>query len=137
MKYWILIFVITIVSSCSENDNKLVLNNDTEEKIMYYDEFMNENNFIPNLIDCDNGSLYYVDSKLEERITSPTVWEAYFKENPNNLLRIYIFNKDTVEKYGKCKVLKNKMTIKRYDLTLDDMKKMNWRIVYDGVAHDN
>ncbi len=132
MKYWILILIIGVASSCSEYDNRLVLTNDTEERIMYYDEFMNKNNFIPNLIDCDNGSLYYVDSKLDERITSPVVWEDFFKENPNNLLRIYLFNKDTVAKYGKCNVLKNQMITKRYDLTLDDMKKMNWKIVYDG-----
>jgi len=41
-------------------------------------------------------------------------------------------NEDSLLKYGTCEILKKQIFMKRFDLTYDDLKKLNWKVVFDG-----
>ncbi len=34
-------------------------------------------------------------------------------------------------KYGTCKILKQQIFLNRYDLTYEDLVKLNWKVVYN------
>jgi hypothetical protein len=57
-------------------------------------------------------------------------WENVFPDLPKDTLSIYIFSKDTFNTYGWRKVQEGYKILKRYDLSLDDLKKLNWTVTY-------
>lgn len=59
-----------------------------------------------------------------------TTYEQIIRSEPKKVFRVYIFNSDTIEKYTWERVKKENMVLKRYDLTLEELKKKKYRIVY-------
>jgi hypothetical protein len=57
-------------------------------------------------------------------------WEDAFNEDTTQKLRIFIFNASIVDNTPWDTIKKNYMILKRYDLSLDDLNKMNWTITY-------
>ena len=47
-------------------------------------------------------------------------------------MRLFIVSKNDVEKFGWRNVIKNQVYIKKYELTLQDLKDKNWEIVYNS-----
>lgn len=126
------IFLLIISLSCSNWDARLVLVNKTNYQIYYSVEPKNKNDFQLDTNYCNEGGFYNIKPNSEINYSSQINWDLYFKQQPNDVLRIYLFNEDTLSKYGKCKVLKERMIMKQYDLTFEDLEKMNWHILYDG-----
>jgi hypothetical protein len=87
---------------------------------------------VPDISNCERNILYNIPSNTEHRIRSHNNWDVLFKSNPSKVLRIYLINEDSFSKYGTCKILKEQIFIKRYDLTYLDLKNANWRIIFDG-----
>jgi len=133
MKYIILLCTCCLfLNSCSDSDGRLILVNKTNKTIGFIDEKKERNDSIPSLSLCDQTKLYTVSPNNELMIISFSDWDVYFKHFPTNLLRVYIINNDTLSKYGTCEVIKQQMFIKRFDYTYDELKNINWRIVFDG-----
>ncbi len=134
MRFYILILIGTIsFSSCflSTWDARLVLVNKTSQRIKYYEEIKSVNDFIPDTTFCNSGDIYWIDANSEQVIRSQNKWDYLLKNRTDKILRIYIFNEDTILKYGLCKVFKNEMFIKRFDFTYEDLEKLKWRVIYD------
>ena len=128
-----IMFLLTTCFLCScMPDIQLVLENKTDKQIRYREEIENYNDSIPNLTSCEQGTLYNILPKSEHLMTRGLYWERYFKEFPMNSLHIYLINEDTLMKYGKCEVLKKQLFIRKYNITYEQAKRMNWRIVFDG-----
>ncbi|SFB02033.1 hypothetical protein SAMN05660845_1347 [Flavobacterium swingsii] len=119
------------MSSCflSDWDVRLVLMNKTNHKIRYIEQLKNKKDFIPNSINCEIDELNYINSNDKKIIRFHNKWDVYFKNHPNELLRIYIIDEDSLMKYGTCKILKQQIFLNRYDLTYEDLVKLNWRVV--------
>ena len=132
MKYICFFILSVIMSSCvlSTWDTRLVLANNTSKKIRYLEQIKDSADFTFDTVNCNTGELYWVASNSEEIIQRQDKWEFSLKK-ANKTLRIYIVNEDSLSKYGTCKVFKSKMFMKRYDLTYDDLEKLNWKVVYD------
>jgi hypothetical protein len=77
------------------------------------------------------GELYRVLPNNEEVLRTQTKWEFSLKKHPEKVLNIYLINEDSLSVLGTCKVLKEQVFIKRFDLAYDDLERMNWRIIYD------
>ncbi len=135
MKYFILFLIgIMCLPSCflSTWDARLVLANKTSQRVKYFEEVKNVNDFIPDTTFCATGDIYWIKPNDEQIIRSQNKWDYLLKEHSDKILRIYIISEDSLSKYGMCNVFKQQIFMKRFDLTYDDLEKLNWRVVYDG-----
>lgn len=132
MKYSIII-VIIFLSSCflSTWDARLILINKSEHKVRYIWEIKNITDSIPDTVYCKTDDLYDIVPKYEQVIRSQNKWDYLLKDQPNKILRIFIINEDSLSKYGTCKILKKQIFIKRFDLTYNDLEKLNWKVIYN------
>ncbi|MEI8202151.1 MAG: hypothetical protein WCH34_04015 [Bacteroidota bacterium] len=62
----------------------------------------------------------------------PRYWEDFMVNADGYKCRVLIFSIDTIEKYGWEEVTKKSNFVKRYLLNLEDIKNINWQIIYDG-----
>ncbi len=134
MKY--LIFLLTGVfcfSSCflSTWDARLILINNSKHKIRYIWEVKNLRDTVPDINYCKTDDLYDIVPKYEQVIRSQNKWQHSLEEHPDKILRIFIINEDSLLKYGTCKVFKEQIFMRRFDLTYEDLEKLNWKVVYD------
>jgi hypothetical protein len=60
----------------------------------------------------------------------PQTWDSYFDKIPDKKLRVFIVTKDSVDKYGWYRIFKDTIYNKKYLLTLEDLDKQNWEIIY-------
>jgi hypothetical protein len=135
MRYFILFLVgVFCLSSCflSTWDARLVLVNGINQRIRYFEEVKNTHDFIPDTTFCDEGDIYWISPHSEQTIRSQNKWEYLLKDHPDKVLRIYIINEDSLTKYGMCRVFKQQIFMKRFDLTYDSLEKLQWRVVYDN-----
>jgi hypothetical protein len=57
-------------------------------------------------------------------------WEDYINESPDKKLHLYIFSEDTLKKYTTEQVIEGKKYLKRIDISVDELKAKDWKIVY-------
>ena len=127
MKYLV---IILLFISCSDWDTRLILINKSNKIIREHYQLMDLNDSIPDLTSCDKTNLYDVRPNSEEILRTQNKWNLYLKGQPNKILRIFIINEDSLLKYGTCKIFKDQIFMKRYDLTYEDLEKLNWRVTY-------
>lgn len=71
---------------------------------------------------CRPGNFAYIDSRID--------WSEVFVRLPNDTLSIFIFDGATVNTYN-WDIIRNQYKIlRRYDLSLQDLKNSNFTIVY-------
>lgn len=75
-------------------------------------------------------AFFYVAPHVRNYIGNGGKWENVFPELPKDTLSIYIFNADTLNVYDWSKIKEGYKILKRYDLSLNDLKKLNWTIYY-------
>ncbi len=68
------------------------------------------------------GANYYYDSGLK--------WEKIFEEIPSDTMSVYFFHSDTLEKYNWEIIRDEHKIIKRIDYSLEDLKALNYTIIY-------
>ncbi len=69
------------------------------------------------------------DKKMRYFVTR-RAWEDFFSFLPSETLTIYIFHTDTLNKYSWKEVCEDYLVLKRYDLSLEDLKKLNFKVPY-------
>jgi hypothetical protein len=133
MRHRILLLIfISGLSSCilSTWDVRLSLTNNSNQTVRYIREIKNKNEFIPDTTYCDSEDIYELAPHYKQTLRSQNRWEYALKKHPEKILRIYIISEDSIKKYGACKVLKEHIFMKRFDLTYDDLEKINWNVEY-------
>lgn len=73
-------------------------------------------------VNIDIQKVHYEDFSLE--------YEKVFSYLPSDTLSIYIFHTDTLKKYSWDIIKERYMVLKRYDLSLDDLKKLDYTVPY-------
>lgn len=127
IKFLIIFFLFF---SCSNWDTRLILINKTNKTIREYYQIMNLNDSIPNLTSCDAINLYDIQPNSEMILRTQNKWNLYLKGHSDKRLRIFIIDEDTLLKYGTCKIFKEQIFEKRFDLTYEDLERLNWRVTY-------
>ena len=100
--------------------------------MVYLDEATNIDDTIPIYEHCDQGTLYDIPPHSEVLMARGLLWDGFSKAIPKESVHIYVTYADTLQKYGTCEVLKKRIFEKTYNITYEDAKRMNWRIVFDG-----
>lgn len=59
-----------------------------------------------------------------------STWKRYFKNLPYQKLSVFIFNSDTLEAYSWDEVRDEYKILKRYDLSLDDIRNLDYIITF-------
>ncbi|GEM_PF-3422341 len=131
MKKLFITIIVILLSSCYENP-KLYFVNDTGRFIVYEERAIDMKDTTISLEDCDRGTLYDIQPHSEVFMARGVLWRRYSKLIPKKSVHIYIAYEDTLKKYGVCTVLEKRMFVKTYNITYEDAKRINWRIVFDG-----
>jgi len=76
----------------------------------------------PSLLSVNTGDFNYLRSGIP--------WKDIIKQQPENVLSIYFFNTDTIEKYGWNKIKQGNKVMQRREISLEEMQSMNWTITY-------
>lgn len=91
-------------------------------------------NFNLNFSDC----AVFPDSNSGDAIWSWTFFEKEFSKTVfangdtvgYDTLMVFVFNEDTLNRYGLEYARKNYLVQQRYDLSLDDVKRLNWQLFF-------
>ena len=144
-----LFFIATLICySCvydSVDRRKVTVNNKSRKTVFsilssnnymgtdsYYSEFMTEKKQIMTKQDS-LFAFVFEEINPNTKVANhdgPGFWDNYIETCEGGKVRIFIVPKDSVEKYGWHKIFKNNIYIKKYELTLDDLNKDSWEIVY-------
>jgi hypothetical protein len=137
--YNCLFLTLILFSSCGEKDpnlHNIIWFDNSSEKTLYIIE--SQTNFKDSLIPAYNPILagdacncksypHTKDDQLKLRDT----YEGRFKDPNIDLIRIFVFDSETINQYGWETIRNGYMILKRYDLTLEDLNKLYWTVKYD------
>lgn len=57
-------------------------------------------------------------------------WEAKLEEVPSHMVMLFVFDADTVDLLPWDRVRREYKILRRYDLTIEDLRQLNWTITY-------
>jgi hypothetical protein len=83
-----------------------------------------------------NDDMYWVDSNSYnyKALRMRDCWEDMVEDfSEEGVVMVFVFDADTLEKYTWEYITENYKILKRYDLSLQDLKDRNWRITYPDV----
>ena len=144
----IILFFSAIFFSCSEgfDSNNILIENQSNNSIYSIlslnDEMFDYNKFLikeriergEELSVIDITGLFISDEILpkskNQNSGRPREWKPYINSSSDKKMRLFIIEKDSVDKYGWKLIHQNKIYNKKYLLTLDSLKKWNWKIIY-------
>jgi hypothetical protein len=143
-----LFFVVTLMCySCDPIDKREVTVYNKSQKTVfsilssnnymgtesYYIEFMAEEN--PKMTKQDSlFAFVFEEINPNTKVANhdgPRFWNSYVESSEGGKIRLFIVPKDSVDKYGWHKIFKSNIYIKKYELTLDDLNKKSWEVVYE------
>lgn len=138
-----IIIIMIMLISCDPVDDRLQIVNKSQNTIFYL--YSKSDRMFPPLTHIkkyhiENGDSieYDIHNKVAPnstkfiRILGKKVWENYINTLcEDSTLRIFLFSKDTLEKYDWNYIEYNKMYLKKYYITVKYLEKQNWQIVYE------
>lgn len=127
------ILVIFLFSSCMDKIDlrKFEVNNNSNKeiytiihKIDIEQDTINNYGFIGDFTDS-------LDSNIVKEIDRPIDWRTYINKSMGHKFRLYIVEKDSLDKYGWEGIYKYNIYNKKYLLDIDDLDSLNWTIEYN------
>lgn len=142
-KLVLLYILVFLVISCDPGDSRLKVKNLSDEPIFvmyYHDTLLPPEKLCPKVsyikgmdtITYNNCSSRIVsDTTIPLYIRTFRAWEKYINDQcTDQKVRIFIFS-DSVMNYVPWDTIKKRnLFLKRYDLSLDSIKRMDWVITY-------
>src|SRR6187431_1797055 len=121
------IFFLVLVSCMDTTENRMITFYNKHTEVCYcffYNKelssegyYLDKHSFYPEIVKQDSSCLL--------DIVRPR-WEKYINESSDKKLKIYVIEKDSVEKYGWENIFVKNIYNKRYNLTIDDLDKLDW-----------
>jgi hypothetical protein len=140
-KIIIFLSIITLLISCEPTNTAkchkiITVVNKTNKKI-YVDHSFDypETDFRKLIGDPLNSGAWKIEANSTNDVLSlpPNCYEAIYPSRiKSGIMMVYVFDGPTLETQGWDYIKANNLVLKRYDLTLKDLKDMNWTITYDG-----
>ncbi len=125
------IISLTCCSECKIGDfaYPLDLENNSRYTIDCYFSF-NEK-FAPNIVP---DTLHFLFRGIEPKeycsYSSRLNWDEKFSYIKSDTISIYLFHTDTIERYSWKEICEDYLVLKRYDLSLSDLKKLKFKVPY-------
>ena len=125
--------LIILLSSCDTNDsyfdNRLKVVNNSQNSI-YADFYQSYPDTSLSLLFHFSSDQHKINPGGRISLGRGGDWETAFKDDINQKLIILIFDGNTIETVPWDTIRKKYLVLKRYDLTLDSLKKLNWVVTY-------
>ena len=61
----------------------------------------------------------------------PRFWKPFFESSKDKKLRLFIIEKDSVDKYGWRQIFKKQIYNKKFSLSREDLETLNWQVTYE------
>ena len=131
MRFFLIILLVTNLYKCENAPYKrysVDLKNDAEYSIGFYFALGgNYGTLYPDTLLPTTNQYIIKEIKRDSRYIydSGIKWEEIYSQFPKDTLSIYIFHTDTLNQYTWEEVRDNYLILNRYDLSLDDLTKLN------------
>lgn len=150
LKKGFVFFIVFILTGCMDRlDNRYLTIANNSDKVIYniispneslngsghYDEYLrDEKTYIYTREDSINKFVFLeikpnINMNTNDR---PRNWDLYFESINDKKMRLFIIDKDSVDKYGWKEIFKKNIYNKKYLFTIKDLDSLNWKITYDG-----
>jgi len=108
---------------------KLRIRNNTSKPILFYFSYNYPDTSIPNY-EVNKVSLTWGINPNSEIHYCQKGFENAFSENAKGIIMFFIYDFETMNTIPLDTVRAKYLILKRYDLTLDSLKKLNWNVTY-------
>ncbi len=147
MRKMILLFSLSsFILGCDPIDARLTIINNSPDSIYYDYSFNYPDTGLPEISPILKGEVeinhkkqsinnfdgYHQGIKPYDTLVLRYMgdFEQSVKDNPHKKLLIFIYDTDTIQKYTWEEVRKENKIMKRYELTVQELKQSNWTIIY-------
>ncbi|MFA5971946.1 MAG: hypothetical protein WC780_06315 [Lentimicrobiaceae bacterium] len=128
----IIILIALSIILCSSGCESLVdhvysikIQNNSKYNVQFYESY----NFPDTTIDVTKPRLKMVYASKYSYLDSKKDWDEVLV-SPKDTISIFILSKDTLDKYDWAKIRSDYNILKRYDLSIADLQRMNWTLTY-------
>lgn len=129
---------LLVMCSCLDralDNRKITIVNDSK-KAIYCLFSQNDSIKNPYILYPDSVINFYYKVEAKKTVIlhdSPRSWQSYIENSENGKMRIFVISNDSVIKNGWKQILIHNNYIHLFKLTLQDLKDLDWRIVYDDI----
>lgn len=142
MKIIKIIFIIYLsfcIQSCEKigAEYPLFIQNKSHHSISaFFNDNENHKAIYPDTsISIVEQGIIHIPKGEKEAIAGSTNWESVFEVSvPNDTLSIFIIHSDTLAKYSWFEIRRDYNILKRYDLSYQDLERLNWNVYYPSTA---
>lgn len=115
----------------TERKYAITIINNASHKIKFYVASLGSEHIYPDtLLPPKEGPFNEIAPLMSGYRDSSVPWEEVFKHLPADTLSIYIFHSDTLAKYSWDTIRSQYNLLRRYDLSLEDLKQNNYTVAY-------
>jgi hypothetical protein len=108
----------------------LILKNNSNDTLDFVTQFNYPDTSLMNS-QTSSARACIVYPNSENKLSEFKGWENTIKkENPNETLIIVVYSLDTLQKYSFSQIQMDYNILKRYDLSIEQLKAMNWTVIY-------
>ncbi|MWB95190.1 hypothetical protein GON26_12535 [Flavobacterium sp. GA093] len=146
-KTFIFLFLLFNFCSCDKLDTRELLVRNNSDKVIFSifsdNDNMNNAGFYYEYQDGFDESkrgdydapFIFTEIKKGQTVANydtPRYWDTFFNTLEDKKARLFIVQKDSVDKYGWKEIFKKNIYNKKYLFTIKDLDSLNWTITYDG-----
>ena len=127
--YPILFFLVLI--SCDPIDYRLKLLNDSNQQVYCIHSFTEELSEVDSTVAEPYNKIAIKPQEEYTIMANYMRWEDEIeRSSKDKKLRLYVFFQDTVKKHSWKEIIATKNYAKKYELTIPELEKTNWKIIY-------
>ena len=130
MRIIIILFCsISLFNSCCTHDGCIKIKNNANHAIYFDVCYSLPNKEIPSTSPTSNVQKYKCNAN-DYKSFGTYSWSQLINNLPSKKIRLFIFHADTVETVDWEKIRKEYKVLKWYDLSVEDLEKMDWTVEY-------
>lgn len=104
--------------------------NDTNHNIAIGVSDLGEHLFYPDTLLPPKPEHILIEPSYSWHYSSFNKWEDNFENSPDDTLSIFFFHSDTLEAYSWEVIREEYKILKRYDLSLEDLQRLDFKVTY-------
>jgi hypothetical protein len=142
MRVIINISLVFLLLGCDPLDERLILSNNTSEVVFYMissSEKLDGKSPFKNSFKVINRDTVWDETSnliLPSSDKIPVVigrngWTDFVKDSEDGRLRVFVFEKDLISKISWKGIIADQKFSKKYELTLEELERLNWQIKYE------
>ena len=121
--------IAIVCNSCCKKDGCIKIINNENHAIYFNASYFLPDTAIPLFCPISNAGRYKCNAR-DTKLFGTHSWSQDINNLPSKKIRLFIFHADTVETVDWEKIRKEYKVLKWYDLSVEDLEKMDWTVEY-------